>query len=219
MLWILSQDCSSPPLPSCSCFVCCHQQKVLNSFRVAVAVLEDVVTSSLGLSIHPAICLSHSYKHNISGTPWGSVFLFCFVTVFLTKEWPEFDRPKAKSQPHWLCRCRWGCWFDSCLGYEGLGFKRRLLLYENLLFHQNCGMRSRWKGFLNQPLDSRYLKANLFPFSGGLTQQLLIFPAVPAAPSSSRNNTGVCAHSDRLLATPCESTGAATPSANLWLVW
>lgn len=81
---------------------------------------------------------------------------------------------------------------------------------------QIFGMRSRWKGFLNQPLDSRYLKANLFPFSGGLTQQLIIFPAVPTAPSPGRNNTCLCLHSDRLLVTPCESTGGTTRLAKTW---
>lgn len=95
---------------------------------------------------------------------------FPFMTVFLTKECPGFDRSKAKSQSNWLCRCWWGCWFPSCLEYEGLGLKGLLLLYEKksaFLQIQIFGMRSRWKGFLNQPLDSRYLKANLFPFSGG----------------------------------------------------
>lgn len=51
---------------------------------------------------------------------------FPFMTVFLTKEWPTFDRSKVNSQYDRLCRWSGGSWFDYCLEYEGMGLKQIL---------------------------------------------------------------------------------------------
>lgn len=112
------------------CCLCCHRQKLLNSFtewpELCLRMLCcHVVLGSVHSSSHLFVpFLQTQYLWNTL----RKCLSFLFMTFFLTKEWPGFDTPKVKSQSDRLCRCRWGSWFDSCLEYEGLGLKLLLLL-------------------------------------------------------------------------------------------